>query len=89
MRTLSLLSTALLFAAGAHAADPTTSDDTERKAVEDTHPHCLQHTGSRIKPSEDRPCINAAGQVISREQIEQTGAIDTAEALRRITPIVR
>jgi outer membrane cobalamin receptor len=89
MRKLLLLSTAFLFAVGAHAAEPATNDNTEQKAVEDTHPHCLQHTGSRIKPSEDRPCINAAGQVISREQIEQTGAIDTAEALRRISPIVR
>jgi outer membrane cobalamin receptor len=89
MRKLILMSAAFLFAAGAHAAEPATSDNTEQKAVEDTQPHCLQHTGSRIKPSEDRPCINAPGQVISRERIEQTGAIDTAEALRRITPIVR
>lgn len=83
-----LLVAAMLGSAGAHAADRAATATDEPSAAQTPHPHCLQQTGSRIKPSKDRPCVNAAGQVITREEIERTGATDTAQALRRLSPIV-
>ena len=88
MNTWIVLGTAMLFAAGAHAVEPEVPGTEGHKAAQTPHPHCLQQTGSRIKISEERPCVNATGQVITREQIERTGATDAAEALRRLSPIV-
>jgi outer membrane cobalamin receptor len=82
------LGVAILFATGAHAAEPAATEGTEQKAAQAAHPRCLQQTGSRIKTTEERPCVNASGQVITREQIEGTGATDTADALRRLSPVV-
>lgn len=50
--------------------------------------HCLKDTGSRIKPKDGR-CVNAPGQVISHEDIERSGATNTAEALRDLSPAVQ
>lgn len=51
--------------------------------------NCLTETGSRIKRSAEQPCISAPGQVITRDDINRTGAIDTAEALRKLSPALR
>jgi outer membrane cobalamin receptor len=83
-----LLGAAVLFAAGVNAADPALDAAAAHKSARTPHPQCLQHTGSRIAPSADRPCVNAPGQVYTREDLERTGAIDTAEALRRLSPII-
>ncbi len=88
MHTRILISAAILLAAGAHATDPAAGDDAEQQAGAAADLPCIQQTGTRIKPRDDQPCINAAGQVITREQIERSGAIDAGEALRRISPLV-
>ena len=52
---------------------------------------CLTQTGSRISPRADskgRKCTNAAGRAYSREDLNRTGTVDLAEALRRLDPAV-
>ncbi|RMH93570.1 hypothetical protein EBB59_04835 [Lysobacter pythonis] len=64
-------------------------------------PRCLRHTGSRITAARQQrprtadtrrdsaPCAPVAGRVHTREEIDRTGAIDLADALRRLDPAIR
>ena len=84
-----LIPIALLAAsAGAAAEEAAGQPADEPRAEQRESSHCLKETGSRIKPSEDQPCINAAGRAYTREEIERTGATTTAEALRKLSPSV-
>jgi hypothetical protein len=56
---------------------------------------CLKETGSRIPVSsrvsssrEHRRCTGANGRVYTREDIERTGEVDLADALRRLDPSI-
>ena len=44
---------------------------------------CMQ-TGTRLPPKGH--CVNAAGQVVTREELEATGATTVGDALRRTVP---
>ena len=53
--------------------------------------NCLKHTGTRISPRADRngrKCANAVGRAYNRDDLDRTGAVDLAEALRRLDPAV-
>lgn len=50
--------------------------------------HCLQATGSLIKPAEGR-CLTSIGQTITREELERTGHYETGNALRSLVPALR
>jgi hypothetical protein len=68
-----------------------------------THPFCLRSTGTHIAPrarradrganadgKDKRPaCVAANGRVYTREDLDRTGAIDVADALRRLDPSIR
>jgi hypothetical protein len=66
-----------------------------------THPFCLRTTGSRIPPKarqvdadrDGKPdrvaCMPAHGRVYTRHDLDTTGAIDLADALRRLDPSIR
>ena len=56
---------------------------------------CLRQTGSHLrsftaKPHNERAveCANAPGRVYTREDIDRTGAINTADAIRRLDPSI-
>lgn len=55
---------------------------------------CIKETGSRIVASRNRSkksdeeCVNAAGRVYTREDIESTGSADLRDALRRLDPSI-
>lgn len=55
---------------------------------------CIKETGSRIVASRNRSkksdeeCVNAAGRVYTRKDIERTGSTDVKDALRRLDPSV-
>lgn len=53
--------------------------------------HCLRRTGSRIveRDKTGKMCVAASGRVYTREDIELTGEIDIAEALRKLDPAIR
>lgn len=66
-----------------------------------THPFCLRTTGTRI-PSKARAvdtdrdgkpdrvdCVAANGRVYTQYDLQTTGAIDIADALRRLDPSIR
>lgn len=82
-----LLAVSLATNAAEPAATEAASAPTE-PAPAATDPNCLQETGSRIKRDANQPCIGAAGQVITREQLDRSGAVTTADAMRRLSPSV-
>jgi hypothetical protein len=57
---------------------------------------CLRHTGSRIPTArhlrsrdEVHECVAGSGRVYTRADLESTGAVDIADALRRLDPSIR
>lgn len=65
----------------------------DRKADE---AFCLRHTGSRIPVRADRRtgkkdagCIAAHGRVYTRDDLDRTGEVDIADALRKLDPAIR
>ncbi|TWT17853.1 hypothetical protein FQY83_16330 [Luteimonas marina] len=56
---------------------------------------CIKETGSRVvatrnkSKKSDEECVNAAGRVYTREDIESTGSADLRDALRRLDPSIR
>ena len=50
--------------------------------------HCPKDTGSRITRPEDQ-CRNEPGSSYSQQEIQDTGQIDTADALRRLDPRIQ
>lgn len=60
----------------------------DRQGIKPGDRMCLQHTGSLIKPKPGK-CIPAAGNSYSAEDIQRTGAMDTAGALQMLDPSIR
>jgi hypothetical protein len=64
--------------------------------------HCLHYTGTRIisrynttrsaaaraKADKDKACVGTFGRAYSREDIDRTGEVDLADALRKLDPAV-
>lgn len=59
--------------------------------------YCVKHTGTRLMVEDDRAdktrtfrdaCVDAGGRVYTREQIESTGEVDLADALRKLDPSI-
>ena len=68
-------------------------DATEQAAVRELDDrNCLKQTGTRIAPRADRngrKCANVVGRVYTRDDLDRTGAVDLADALRRLDPAIR
>jgi hypothetical protein len=60
------------------------SNTNAKAAAEKT---CVRETGSRIKVKE-KDCIGP-GRTYSRDELDNTGAFDTAEALRKVDPSIQ
>lgn len=57
---------------------------------------CLRQTGSRIiatrhlrSRDDARECIDSNGRVYTRADLDSTGSVDLADALRRLDPSIR
>lgn len=48
---------------------------------------CVRSTGTRITLKDDE-CANVPGRTYSKEDLDRTGAITPAEALRRLDPSI-
>ncbi|MEJ0038893.1 MAG: hypothetical protein WDO68_22975 [Gammaproteobacteria bacterium] len=59
------------------------------KSAAASDPTCVRDTGSRIKRTDDKPCINEPGSTHSQQELEDTGRIDLGEALRQIDPRIQ
>lgn len=52
--------------------------------------HCLRETGTRIRlRGERRACAPFAGRVWTRDDLDRTGDVDVASALRRLDVSIR
>ena len=90
---------ALAFTAAVQAAEPqggaasdkptAVQDEAKKHAVNDAH--CLRHTGTRITSRADnrkmRTC-SAIGRSYTREDLDRTGEVNLADALRKLDPAV-
>jgi len=47
---------------------------------------CVRDTGTRLKKRDRKGCTGAPGESFSREEIDRTGAVDTADAIRKLSP---
>lgn len=61
----------------------------DRDADQDLAPserHCLRHTGTRLRLREEGPrrCSPGMGRVWTRRDLESTGQVDIAQALRML-----
>ena len=51
--------------------------------------HCVADTASRIKRTADKPCGATPGTTYTQQELENTGRIDTAEALKQLDPRIQ
>lgn len=78
-------------APGSHASS-TAQEETNKADASDYR--CLRHTGTRISSRTDsrkqRACGNAGiGRAYTREDLNRTGEVNIAEALRKLDPSIR
>jgi hypothetical protein len=66
------------------AAEEATVITSEDAAKPDTR--CVRDTGTRLATRDDKGCTGAPGDSYSREDIDRSGATDTADALRKLSP---
>jgi hypothetical protein len=71
-------------AAPAHAAEEATVITPADTAKLDNG--CVRETGTRLKRRDQRGCTGSPGQSYSRADIDATGAVDTADAIRKLSP---
>ncbi len=73
-------------------ADATASNAPGDRIAEQTPSNCLRYTGSRIRTA-DRKTGKAAcggpGRAYGRDDIDRTGRVDLADALRHLDPSIR
>ena len=55
--------------------------------------YCLRHTGTRIDlrrhDGSEQDCVAAGGRVYTRADLERTGEVDIADALRKLDPAIQ
>lgn len=70
-------------------APPNVARDADRADID---AHCLRETGSRIRLRDRAPAARchgfAAGRAYTREDLDRTGEVDIADALRRLDPAI-
>lgn len=84
-------------AVAAEPPEPAAAPEAEaERAVEqdrDVDRNCLRHTGSLLLHSRraraEKRCAPAFGRVYTQDDLRMTGAVDIADALRRLDPAIR
>ena len=68
-------------------ADTRAARNSLESSAERVDPMCVRDTGSRIKRTGDyKPCVAQPGTTYTQDQLDQTGRLDVAEALRYLDP---
>lgn len=74
-------------------ADATASNVPGDKVAEQTPYNCLQYTGSRIRTADRKTgkpaCAQGPGRSYSRDDLDRTGQVDIADALRHLDPSIK
>jgi hypothetical protein len=47
---------------------------------------CVRETGTRTPNRDEDGCNGLPGESYDKEQIDRTGAVDTADAIRKLSP---
>ena len=70
------------------AIEPAPADETVAISAPDTESErrCVRETGTRIPARDDDGCTSLPGDSYDRDDIDRTGAIDTADAIRKLSP---
>lgn len=70
------------------AIEPAATDETVAISAADAEPdrRCVRETGTRIPARDDDGCTALPGDSYDRDDIDRTGAIDTADAIRKLSP---
>ncbi len=68
-------------------ADSRTASNSPDKSA--AGPYCVRDTGTYIKRKDDAPCRNQAGRSYSQQELESTGKLSTADALRQVDPTIQ
>ena len=79
-------------------ADTAAATQDEAKKPDVNERNCLRHTGthissgtqvsSRVDSRKDRKCTGANGRAYTREDLQRTGEVDIADALRKLDPSI-
>ena len=83
MRQIKVLAVAGTLMLGACGTTPVAPPRLADEAATRPAAQCVRETGSRIKARAGE-CLAVAGRVYTNEQMRQTGALNTAEALYRL-----
>jgi hypothetical protein len=59
------------------------------KSAAATDTHCVADTASRIKRTADKPCGATPGTTYTQQDLETTGRLNTAEALKQLDPRIQ
>ncbi|GAB3360257.1 hypothetical protein [Lysobacter tyrosinilyticus] len=79
------------------ATDAPATAQTEAKKPDINDAYCLRETGTRItrrtervdhRKSKSHSCVNSFGRAYTREDLDRTGEINIADALRRLDPSI-
>ncbi|QSX76473.1 hypothetical protein HIV01_008375 [Lysobacter arenosi] len=74
-------------------ADATASNVPGDKLAEQAPYNCLQYTGSRIRTADRKTgkpaCAQGPGRSYGRDDLDRTGQVDIADALRRLDPSIK
>ena len=73
------------------ATDTVALDEAQTRAAQrDADRNCLRHTGTRIaaRHRSGEECVAAIGRSHTRDDLDRTGEVDMAEALRKLDPAV-
>lgn len=65
------------------AGEPVAASPEATKPMLD--PGCVRESGTRIKKRDKKGCTGAPGTSYSRADIDRTGAVDTADAIRKLS----
>lgn len=69
-------------------ANQATAESSPRRSVDDRI--CLRETGTRIQRRDSKDqCVNANGRSYTRDDLDRTGDVNLADALRRLDPAIR
>lgn len=77
---------ALAALAGCAAQTPPEAPLAHSLTSEKPNSHCIQ-SGTRIRLDEDQ-CSSASGREFSQQELEQTGEMNLADALRKLDPSI-
>jgi uncharacterized low-complexity protein len=79
-----------VFAASALASAPAaTAPQAAASTAKEQRTNCLKETGSHIKPKEGECIDGVPGTVITREEIDRSGAVNVGDAVRKLVPSAR